>query len=264
MSTNLDWRRYRLVLSTMVSDLREGMVEITRHGMAVIGLTVVVITWTLFARPDLQVRVSETLFGWLEIRQMGQSTHVGSSHDPNPVARSRASLVQELSREQLAITQWLSRKYKISPEPLGALVSEAWTIGKRSQIAPTLILSVMAIESRFNPFASGSRGAMGLMQIEPEAQTDALSSFGGRLAAFDPLTNLRVGARLLQSLIQQASSVEEAIRLYGVASGQGDEAQYSERVLAEQKLLDLISQGQNTANIHNISAGAIKAQPDQL
>ena len=264
IKANSKWARFRLVLSTLISDTSEGMLEITRHGMAVIGLTVVAISLTLFARPDLQLRVSETLIGWLEIRQVEQVTAIGFLPELNPAARSTATLVQNLSREQVAVTQWLSRKYKISQEPLGALVSEAWAVGERSQIAPTLILSVMAIESRFNPFASGSRGAMGLMQIEPEAQTDALSSFGGRLAAFDPVTNLRVGTRLLQSLIQQSSTLEEALRLYGIASGQGNEDHYIDRVLAEQKLLDLISQGQKTANIKNISPEAAKAQSDPL
>ena len=264
MTAHLQWTRLRLVLSTLVNDIGEGFVEITRHGMALIGLTVVAVTLTMFARPDLQLRVSETLIGWLEIRQVEQAKAMGFLSEPTPAERSTATLIRDLSREQMAVTQWLSQKYKLSPEPLGALVSEAWAIGERSQIAPTLILSVMAIESRFNPFASGSRGAMGLMQIEPEAQTHALSAFGGRLAAFDPLTNLRVGTRLLQTLMQQSATVEEAIRLYGVASGQGNEVQYTDRVLAEQKRLDLVSQGQKTANNLHPGTEALRAQQDPL
>ncbi len=85
------------------------------------------------------------------------------------------------------------------------------------------------------------------MQIEPEAHVSALSPFGGRLAAFDPLTNLRVGTRLLQGLIHDTSSLEDALRLYAIASGQGKNDQYVDRVLAEQKLLDHISKGQKTA-----------------
>ena len=145
------------------------------------------------------------------------------------------------------MTHWLSRKYKISPEPLAALVSEAWSLGERSQISPTLILAIMAIESRFNPFASGSQGGMGLMQIEPDAHSSALSPFGGRLAAFDPLTNLRIGTRHLQALIQNASSLEDALQLYARDSGQTQDSLYVDKVLAEQKLLDNAGKGQKTA-----------------
>jgi soluble lytic murein transglycosylase-like protein len=169
-----------------------------------------------------------------------------------------------LNQEQVAVTHWLSRKYKISPEPLAALVSEAWSLGERSQIAPTLILSIMAIESRFNPFASGSQGGMGLMQIEPDVHSTALSPFGGRLAAFDPLTNLRVGTRHLQGLIQDSASLEDALRLYALDSGQGSSEQYVDRVLAEQKLMDHISQGQKTALANKNNATLTKLPQAQM
>lgn len=34
-----------------------------------------------------------------------------------------------------------------------ALVTEAYSIGSRTKLDPTLILAIMAIESSFNPFA---------------------------------------------------------------------------------------------------------------
>jgi hypothetical protein len=76
------------------------------------------------------------------------------------------------------------------------------------------------------------------MQIEPQAQHLALLPFGGALAAFDPLTNLRVGAQHLQTLIEQSASVEAALLLYAAASGQRNGTEYTHRVLAEQKRLD--------------------------
>jgi soluble lytic murein transglycosylase-like protein len=155
--------------------------------------------------------------------------------------------MQDLSSDQAAVTRWLSSKYKVSKEPLAALVSEAWSLSERSRIAPTLILAVMAIESRFNPFAHGDQGGLGLMQIDPGAHIGALSPFGGRLAAFDPLTNLRVGTRHLQGLIQDAGTLEDALRSYAIASGQGNNDQYVHRVLAEKKLLDNLSKDKKTA-----------------
>lgn len=244
MTANLNWPRLWWALTTLAGDIREGFVEITRHSLALIGLAAVAVTLTFAARPALQVYASETLMNWLEMRQV---VALELSSVGNAAMRSTATPLQDLPRNQVAVAHWLSRKYGVSPEPLGALVSEAWSIGERSQIAPTLILAVMAIESKFNPFASGTQGAMGLMQIEPEAHNTALTSFGGRLATFDPLTNLRIGTRQLQALIQKSTTIEEALRLYASTSGQGNESQYIERVLAEQKQLDKINTGQKTA-----------------
>lgn len=260
MTATLTWTHLKRLVSTLACDVREGFVEITRHSLAVIGLAVVGMMLTLLARPGLQQQASETLMGWLELRQVAQTAFV-ETITPSAAARSTAAPMQDLSSDQVAVTRWLSSKYKVSPEPLAALVAEAWALGERSQIAPTLILAVMAIESRFNPFASGSQGGLGLMQIEPEAQTGALSSFGGRLAAFDPLTNLRVGTRLLQGLIHDTGTLEDALRQYAQASGQGNNNQYVDRVLAEQKLLDNISKGQKTA-LSNRNHGGLPKFPE--
>jgi soluble lytic murein transglycosylase-like protein len=264
MTANLNWPRAGLAMITMASDVRNGFVEITRHSLALIGLVLVAIALTFAARPGLQQSASETLLGWLETRLVQQVQTAGLFLPATAADRSTATPLQQLSSNQVAVTHWLSRKYKVSPEPLGALVSEAWAVGERSQISPTLILAVMAIESRFNPFASGTQGGMGLMQIEPEAHTTALLPFGGRLAAFDPLTNLRVGTRYLQSLIQGTDTVEEALHLYAVASGQDKNAQYVDRVLAEQKLLDNIGRGQKTASSDRNNAASPKTPLTQM
>jgi hypothetical protein len=244
MNAPLSMSRLLLCLQTWAADVREGFVEITRHSLALVGLAVVLVSVTFAARPDLQASASEALFGWLQIRQ-NDPTDMPVAR--NAAARSTAASLKNLTPEQLAVTRWLSRKYRVSAEPLSAMVAEAWVTGERSQLAPTLILAIMAVESRFNPFASGSQGNVGLMQIEPQAHAETLGQFGGPLSAFDPLTNLRVGVRHLQGLMQQTSTLEEALFLYGTSSGQLMESQYVERVLAEQQLLDKVTEKLSTA-----------------
>jgi soluble lytic murein transglycosylase-like protein len=263
MTATLTWPHFKRAVLTFAFDVREGFVEITRHSLAVIGLAVVALALMLLARPNLQQVASETLMGWLQLRQVEQSIPM-ESPVPTAAARSTASPMHDLSSDQAAVTRWLSNKYKVSKEPLAALVSEAWSLGERSQIAPTLLLAVMAIESRFNPFAHGNHGGLGLMQIEPDAHIAALSPFGGRLAAFDPLTNLRVGTRHLQGLIQNTGTLEDALRLYAAASGQGNNDQYVDRVLAEQKLLDNLSKGQKTALTDKNNAALPKSPHAQM
>lgn len=218
--------------------LTKGLTHMTRHTLAAIGLAVMALALSLAMKPDWQKLAKEELVSWLEERQGPSSPETLT---PNGPEHTTGTPIQALPKDQKAITQWLSRKYSVSPEPLGMLVSEAWRIGERSQMAPTLLLAMMAIESRFNPFATGSQGNMGLMQIAPDAQNGALAPFGGRLAAFDPVTNLRIGARLLQDLIDHSPSLEDALGLYAIASGTTDVPRYIERVLAEQKKLDQLS-----------------------
>jgi len=225
-STRMGWQP----LNSLIQDIRAGFVEITRHSLAMVGLVLLAVVLTFAARPSLQTTASEWLMGWLNSRQ-----------DEN-----QALALEELLPEQARVTRWLSRKYKIAPQPLGSLVAEAWQVGQWSQLPPTLILAVMAVESGFNPFAKGTQGAMGLMQIEPSAHEDTLSQFGGKLAAFDPLTNLRLGARQLQASIQQGGSIEEGLRQYGLLSGQANDSAYVERVMSEHKQLERIAQTEAT------------------
>lgn len=246
MTDHTGWSRLGHVLAPPLLPVRGGFLNITRHTLALLGLSVVCLVLVLAARPDLLTKANYNVMVWLEKRQFTPGLDSSSLAEQSPALRSTATLVNDLSDEKQAVTQWLSRKYKISPEPLGALVSEAWRIGERSQIDPTLILSIVAIESRFNPFASGSKGALGLMQVEPEAHADVFSRLGGRLAAFDPLTNLRVGTRLLQSMLMESSNLEEALHSYGAASGQTNQALYARRVLAEHQRLETISQAANS------------------
>ncbi|MGV0960519.1 MAG: transglycosylase SLT domain-containing protein [Limnohabitans sp.] len=235
MTANLTLIRLWQVLRTLLADVRDGFVEISRHSLALVGLIVVAVTLTFMARPGLQMNVNEMLMSWLEERQ---AENMESPSINDAAYRSIATSLKGLPKSQLAVTYWLSRRYRVSPEPLAALVTEAWEIGERSQIAPTLILSIMAIESKFNPFTSGTQGAMGLMQIDPDVHANELSTFGGRLAVFDPVTNLRVGVRHLQDLMLQSESIEDALRQYAMESGQSDDSQYVERILNEQKLLE--------------------------
>lgn len=225
-----EMRRWQSPQSLLL-DIREGFIEITRHSLALLGMALLVIVLTFAARPNLQNSASEWLMGWLTSRQ----------------DETLAQALQDLLPEQAKVTHWLSRKYKVAPQPLEKLVAEAWHMGQLSQLPPTLILAVMAVESGFNPFAKGTQGAMGLMQIEPMAHEESLNQFGGKLAAFDPLTNLRIGARLLQANIKEAGSVEEGLRLYGRASGQANEQAYVERVMNEHQQMARVAGTRDTA-----------------
>ena len=105
-----------------------------------------------------------------------------------------------------------------------------------TQLDPTLILAVMAVESSFNPFAQSPVGAQGLMQVMTKVHDDKYEAFGGSHAAFDPVTNLRVGVQVLKECIARAGSLEAGLRFY-VGAANSDDGGYATKVLVEQNIL---------------------------
>ena len=131
--------------------------------------------------------------------------------------------------------------------PVSRIVQEAWQLGQRARLDPTLILAVMAVESSFNPFAQSTVGAQGLMQVMTRVHDDKYVVFGGKHAAFDPLTNLRVGVQVLRDCIAQAGSVEGGLKQYVGAANLPDDGGYAAKVLGEQTHLRQIAAGRTVA-----------------
>ncbi|ACM33499.1 lytic transglycosylase domain-containing protein [[Acidovorax] ebreus] len=225
---------------TFVGDVINGFLEVTHSGFALLGLGVVFGVITLTARPDLRQAGEEELMGWLQARQ---EAVVGFPMEPAASERAVALNPKELPREQAAVAYWLSKKYRVAPEPLAALVTEAYEIGARTKLDPTLILAVMAVESSFNPFAQSPVGAQGLMQVMTRVHTDKYEGFGGHLAAFDPVANLRVGVKVLQECIARAGSLEGGLRYYVGAANLPDDGGYAAKVLAEHFRLRQVANG---------------------
>jgi Transglycosylase SLT domain len=126
-------------------------------------------------------------------------------------------------------------------------VQEAWQVGGRAGLDPTLILAIMAVESSFNPFAQSSVGAQGLMQVMTKVHDAKYEAFGGNLAAFDPVSNLRVGVQVLKECIARAGSLEAGLRYYVGAANLEDDGGYAAKVLAEQNHLRLVASGKTVA-----------------
>jgi soluble lytic murein transglycosylase-like protein len=143
----------------------------------------------------------------------------------------------------------------VAPEPVSRLVEEAWAVGQKAGLDPTLILAIMAVESSFNPFAQSAVGAQGLMQVMTRIHDDKYTIFGGRHAAFDPVTNLRVGVQVLKECIRRAGGLEPGLRFYVGAANLDDDGGYVGKVLAEQTNLKRVARGERvppTAPLPNV------------
>ncbi|MFM7332023.1 MAG: lytic transglycosylase domain-containing protein [Brachymonas sp.] len=223
-------------------DVAQGCFEIAHNGLAMLGMVAALVLGALAFQPQLRAQGETALLGWLQERQ---SAAVGMEVEPDAIERATATHLKDLPKQQAAVAFWLSKKYKVAPEPLGALVAEAYEIGSKTKIDPTLILAIMAVESSFNPFAQSPVGAQGLMQVMTKIHTDKYEGFGGNLAAFDPVTNLRVGVKVLQECIRRAGSIEGGLRQYVGATSDATEGGYTAKVLAEQARLRQVALGGN-------------------
>jgi soluble lytic murein transglycosylase-like protein len=227
-------------LRTFAADIAEGFFDITHNGLAVLGVAVVVALAALVARPDLRQMGESQLMSWLQARQVEA---LGLVPELDAIDRATAANPKDLPKQQAAVAYWLSKKYRVAPEPLSALVAEAYDTGRRAKLEPTLILAVMAIESGFNPFAQSPVGAQGLMQVMTGIHSDKYEVFGGKLAAFDPVTNLRVGVKVLQECIQRAGSLQAGLKFYVGAAHLPDDGGYADKVLAEYARLQQVAAG---------------------
>ena len=228
-------------LRTFAGDVIEGFFEITHNGFALIGLALVFAVVALLARPDLQQAGERQLMAWLESRKPAPEA---TDLSPTAIERTTAASPHELPRQQAAVAYWLSRKYRVAAEPLSVLVAEAYEIGAKTKLDPTLILAIMAVESSFNPFAQSHVGAQGLMQVMTRVHGDKYESAGGVLTAFDPITNMRVGVKVLQECIRRAGSIEGGLRHYVGAANLPSDGGYAAKVLAERDRLARVAGGQ--------------------
>ncbi|MCW5633329.1 MAG: transglycosylase SLT domain-containing protein [Rubrivivax sp.] len=245
--TRQAWRASSRAAGVFARDVGHGLLEVSHNTLALVGLAAVAAALFATGRPELRQQVEVLALEWLqdrhEQRALASGNVLAGLGESDAVARATAANPERLSKEQAAVVQWLARRYRVAPEPVAALVQEAWAIGERARLEPTLILAVIAIESSFNPFAQSPVGAQGLMQVMTRVHDEKYSPFGGTHAAFDPITNLRVGVQVLKDCIARAGGVAEGLRHYVGAALLESDGGYATRVLAEQAHLRAVAEG---------------------
>lgn len=214
--------------------------QMLHRGLSLLGATTLALTLLLVAQPQLRADLEQSVTQWLLQRQGNEPA--GAETESSASVAATADL-RALPAEQARMTDWLARKYRVAAEPLAALVAEAHVLGRQLGLDPALLLAVMAQESRFNPLAASPWGAHGLMQVLTRVHEDKFEPHGGPQAAFDPLSNLRVGAQILHEAVRRAGSVPGGLRLYVGAVTQ-DAQDYTVRVLSERERLRRVAAGQ--------------------
>jgi soluble lytic murein transglycosylase-like protein len=145
-----------------------------------------------------------------------------------------------------ALAGIVARKYRVSEEATREFVRTAYREGARHGVDPLLIVSVMAVESRFNPVAQSDGGAMGLMQVIPRYHAEKFDATN-RSSVLDPHTNIQVGVRILKEYIGRGGNELAGLQLYNGAPSDASFA-YATRVLGEKQwLLDAVQRARDRA-----------------
>lgn len=227
-------------LRIFLRDVAQGLFLITHSGLAMVGLSVAGVVLALWWNPQWLSQAESGFSNWLRERQV-----LLAWLPENTAKRATAVALEDLTPPQAAVAQWLGRKYKVAPEPVAALVVEAYALSKKSKLPPHFILAVMAIESSFHPYVQSQAGAQGLMQVMTEIHVKRYDAYGGRLAAFDPVANMQVGVAVLKDAIKlRDGSVEEGLKFYLGGYGLTEDGGYVAKVFAEQAQLDSVAGGQ--------------------
>ena len=262
MKATMCLQQVRESVGVFTRDVGHGLLEVSHNTLALVGLAVVAALIFLGGKAELRHSAEDFVLGWLTDRMEQRAERDGNLlaalRDPAAVGRATALDPRSLDKQEAAVASWLSRRYRVAPEPVARIVREAWALAPRAQVDPALILAVVAVESSFNPFAQSPVGAQGLMQVMTKVHNEKYSAFGGVHAAFDPVSNLKVGVQVLKDCIARFGGVQEGLRCYVGAANQEDDGNYAGRVMAEHGFLKQVAEGK--AVPVNATAPSVLAQ----
>jgi soluble lytic murein transglycosylase-like protein len=103
---------------------------------------------------------------------------------------------------------YVSRRYRVSSEALLPIFRTVQTIGRERQLDPLLIVAIIGIESRFNPFSESPVGALGLMQVISRFHIEKFPVGAEKGDLRDPVINVKGSSRFnLNNCYRLCSSI---------------------------------------------------------
>lgn len=254
-------------MAVVVRDTVSGFWKTAQHALMLVGVTAIITLAVLFVNPQLAHKLQNLSPFSSAIAQEQVAVPALANLMATPTQLAKAAVESEVAetviardmphgklnveeyklvgtnQEQQRVTLWLSKRYRVASDATNMLVSAAYLTAQEIKLDPLLILSVMAIESRFNPFAESPVGAQGLMQVMSKIHKDKFEDHGGVKAALNPVANIKVGSLILKDYVRRGGSVEAGLKLYVGAGLMETDQGYGAKVLAEYHRLKEVATG---------------------
>jgi hypothetical protein len=157
--------------------------------------------------------------------------------DDEPEVEEIEPAAETLSAQMRGAMDYVSRRYRVAPDALEPIFVTAQSAGRQLHLDPLLIIAVIGIESRFNPFSESVVGAKGLMQVMPRFHQDKLPEDADQAAFLNPVINVQVGAKVLKESIRRYGGLENGLQQFAGATSD-PERRYATKVLAEKLRLE--------------------------
>lgn len=133
-----------------------------------------------------------------------------------------------------AIVSYIATNYLISEKGATKIVSAVIEAGNKSKVDFSLITAIIAIESRFNPYAKSVANAEGLMQVIAKWHPEKMKSIGGTQNIIETRENILAGSATIKDFLNQYNNNKIlALQQYN-GSLNDPNRKYSNMVLKEQ------------------------------
>lgn len=210
--------------------VRNTNVSFVQVSLIISGLTLVVILFDRFAEKPVVIGAVQPAV--TEPKTQGESPAAATDTVPPDYP-----VPETLTPQMHAALGYVSQRYRVSAAALEPIFATAQMTGRKLRLDPLLIIAVIGIESRFNPFSESTKGAQGLMQVMPRFHRDKLPEGTGKLPFFDPVINIRVGAQVLDESIRRNGGLVAGLQQFAGAADDEERA-YATKVIAEKQRLE--------------------------
>ena len=145
------------------------------------------------------------------------------------------------TRRMGRLVEYIANRFPVNKRQARRIVSEAFRQGSAGDLAPELVLAVIAVESTFRPRVVSHAGARGLMQIIPKWHPDTIAEIGGANALFDPNKNIQAGVRILAEYLDaQDGNLRKALLRYN-GSHRNPLSPYADKVIGQYENLLVVA-----------------------
>ena len=147
--------------------------------------------------------------------------------------------------EEQRIAQFIRSKYHIANEAAQLIVTSAYASAKLQAIDPLLLISIIGVESGFNPIAESSAGAKGLSQplaeAHPEKINKLLAESGNHILNISD--NIELGAKIYAEYHRKfnGNTVKALLQYNGSLSDRSES--YAKKVMAFRSRLMAATKG---------------------